>query len=112
MATNDYGDSAVSETGNGAIILTVPDKPESLTEVYSERTASSLGFSWSAAEANGGSPVLDYTNSIAVGEGSPFVDLQAGVVENTYTAVGLTAGETYFFRVQSRNKFGLSDYSN
>ena len=47
LAFNIYGDSLMSAEGNGAIILTVPNAPVSLLEVYSERTASSIGISWS-----------------------------------------------------------------
>jgi hypothetical protein len=37
----------VSDSGNGAIILTNPDAPVSIIEDYSERSATSLGLSWS-----------------------------------------------------------------
>jgi hypothetical protein len=35
MAINSYGDSEVSIAGNGAIILTNPDAPTTLSEDYS-----------------------------------------------------------------------------
>jgi len=60
VAFNLYGDSPESLVGNGAVILTNPDAPLDLVEVYSERKATSLGLSWTEGEANGGSPVLDY----------------------------------------------------
>jgi hypothetical protein len=53
----------MSAEGNGAIILTVSDAPVSLLEVYSERTATSIGISWSDGASNGGASILDYTVS-------------------------------------------------
>jgi len=34
------------------------------------------------------------------------------VETTTFTATGLTAGNTYKFKVQSENEYGFSDYSN
>ena len=45
-AYNIYGSSIISDKGNGTKILTVPDAPNTLIEVYSARTKSSLGISW------------------------------------------------------------------
>ncbi len=64
-AFNLYGSSLESESGNGAIILTNPDAPVNLVEDYSQRTATSLGFTWAQGVKNGGSDVLDFTVSIA-----------------------------------------------
>ena len=47
IAMNTYGNSEESSVGNGAVILTYPDAPVSLAEVYPERTKSSLGIEWS-----------------------------------------------------------------
>lgn len=63
IAYNIYGDSAESVIGNGAVILTNPDAPLNLIEVYSERDATSLGLTWLEGLANGGSDVLDYSVS-------------------------------------------------
>jgi hypothetical protein len=46
IAYNIYGDSDISDPANGAVILTYPDAPINVLEVYSERTATSLGLSW------------------------------------------------------------------
>jgi hypothetical protein len=46
IAHNFYGDSMISDPGNGAVILTIPDSPINLIEVYSKRSANVLGFSW------------------------------------------------------------------
>lgn len=60
---NVYGDSSESLEGNGAVILTYPDAPVNVVEVYSERTATSLGLSWDDGASNGGATILDYTIS-------------------------------------------------
>lgn len=59
-AYNIYGNSLMSSVGNGAIILTIPDSPLSAAELYSSRTATSIGLQWSIGVANGGAPVIDY----------------------------------------------------
>jgi len=45
--------------------LTNPDAPIDLIEVYAERTATSLGLKWTKPTFNGGTPVIDYTISVA-----------------------------------------------
>lgn len=80
IAYNIYGDSVMSDVGNGAIIITNPDAPVNLAEVYASRTATSLGLSWELGPANGGSQVLDFTVSIADGENDNYVELQSYVI--------------------------------
>lgn len=60
IAYNDYGDSDISEAGFEAIILTIPDAPVDLVETEAKRTDNSITFTWSAGNADGGAPVLDY----------------------------------------------------
>jgi len=59
-AINLYGLSEESPVGNGAYILTPPDRPVNLAEFYASRSATTLGLVWTAGAANGGAPVLDY----------------------------------------------------
>ena len=47
FATNIYGNSLVSDEGNGAIITTSPDRPLNLAEDTLQRTKSTLGLTWS-----------------------------------------------------------------
>jgi hypothetical protein len=65
IAINLYGDSLISNEGNGAVIITKPDPPINLAEEYSLRTKSTLGLVWDEAPFIGGTPVLDYQISIA-----------------------------------------------
>jgi hypothetical protein len=99
IARNAYGDSEESDVGGSAVILTNPDKPLNVVEVYSERTATSLGVSWDEGSQNGGSPVIDYTVSYAEGVDGTFSVLQSGVLDTTFTAVSLSPGVTYLFKV-------------
>lgn len=110
IAYNNYGDSEESDPGNGAVILTYPDAPVNVAEVYSERAATSLGLSWDKGASNGGSAILDYTVSYVQGDDN-YQKLKSGILLEQYTAISLTAGVTYRFKIQARNEFGLSPYS-
>jgi len=55
LAINFYGESALSESANGAEIVTTPSAPIGLEEVYDHRTKSTLGITWSPASFTGGS---------------------------------------------------------
>jgi len=63
VAYNIYGNSATSDSGNGAIILTRPASPTNLIELVSARTATSVGLQWTIGATNGGADVIDYTVS-------------------------------------------------
>lgn len=65
VATNLYGNSVESLSGNGAVITVTPDPPTDLTEDYSQRTKSTLAFSWLAPVFTGGAEIVDYRVSIA-----------------------------------------------
>jgi hypothetical protein len=47
QAFNDYGESLISSTGNGAYYIRVPDIPVSLAEDITQRTATTDGLTWS-----------------------------------------------------------------
>jgi hypothetical protein len=78
VATNSYGDSATSQAGNGAIIITYADAPINLAEVVELRTSTSISFSWTEGAENGGSTVTDYRISIDGSDGN-WVVLATGV---------------------------------
>lgn len=60
-AYNAYGSSLNSSVGGTAKILTRPLAPINVAELYSSRTATSLGLQWTIAgygpDKDGGSPV-------------------------------------------------------
>lgn len=53
--------------GNGAIILTTPDAPISVSEYLPSRTVNSIGIQFSSGVSNGGAAVLDYTITYTYG---------------------------------------------
>jgi hypothetical protein len=65
LATNEKGDSGYSTVGSGAIIITAPDKPMSLSEDNSLRDPISLGLTWSEGASNGQAAVTEYRVNIA-----------------------------------------------
>lgn len=97
-AFNKYGASLESSPeGNGAKILTISAPPTALTETVSQRSATSITFSWTAPTINGGAVVESYRINAAdvlTGEWSVLKDLHQGI---TYTAINLVAGHTYEF---------------
>jgi hypothetical protein len=74
--------------------------------------ADRIGMSWLPPQFDGGSDVLDYKlwydNASA---GATWTEVEAGILDTIYTATGLTQGLTYSFKVQARNDYGFSDYS-
>jgi len=60
IASNFYGDSEYSPSGNGAIMIIVPDAPILLMNNLDVTNRQRIGFSWIDGYSNGGSPVLDY----------------------------------------------------
>jgi hypothetical protein len=110
-AANVYGDSLESDAGNGAIITITPDAPINLDENYFLRTKSTLGLTWDNAAFTGGASIIDYRISIAV-LGGTFSILDSGFTARAYTATGLTSGVTYEFKVESRNSYSYSAYSD
>ena len=110
IAVNLYGDSLESEAGNGAVITTTPDAPTDLLEVYEQRTKSTLGLSWAAPVFTGGAVIEDYRINIAE-QGQAFSVLASGITDTAYLATDLTFGVNYEFKIESRNSYGYSAYS-
>ena len=81
-----------------------------MAEDTTQRTKSTLGLTWSQAAFTGGAIIIDYRVSIAQIEGVYSV-LASNVVTPSYFALGLTAGITYQFKIESRNSYGYSAYS-
>ena len=65
LAINSLGTSDYSQNGNGAIILTKPDPPSSVTEDISLKSPTNIGIFWTAPAFNGGAEISDYLISIA-----------------------------------------------
>lgn len=59
-ATNTYGTSTYSLSGNGAVIVTVPDAPVSIQNNEAVTTVNKIGITWSEGYSDGGLSVKDY----------------------------------------------------
>jgi hypothetical protein len=110
VAVNIRGSSDGSEEGNGAVILTNPDAPLSVSNDPSVTTDTVIGLKWLEGAQNGGSPVIDYKISSTTGT-NPYITLDSGVTTLSYQAINLTPGTVYKFRIQARNRFGFSAVS-
>jgi hypothetical protein len=108
-ATNIKGTSELSLGGNGAVIIFSPDAPTNLVEDTSQRTASSLGISWTAPVENGGTAILDYRVSRATEGGTYFV--LASSTTTSILIVSLSAGTNYQFKVEARNAYGYGPFT-
>lgn len=106
-AINQVGMSPASSEGNGAKIITNPDAPVNLQNDADSSTGTQIRFTWEEGTANGGSEVIDYSIYSAESAGT-YALLASNVAALSYTAIDLTPGITYKFKVQSRNVYGFS----
>jgi hypothetical protein len=98
IAINIRGESLSSLDGNGAVILTNPDKPINFQNDPAVTTGSQIGLTWEEGAMNGGSPVIDYKISYTTGT-DPYVTLDSGIISLDYTAINLIAGQLYKFKI-------------
>lgn len=70
-----------------------------------------MGLTWREGASFGGSPVIDYIITYGEVDGSYTEEISL-VVPTEYIVTGLTAGIIYKFRVQARNAYFISDYSD
>jgi hypothetical protein len=111
QAYNSYGDSTISEAGNGAIIYTYPDAPINLVlNPAFVRTSTSLSIAWSEGAANGGSAVTSYRVYYDQANGN-WVELVSGVTALTLTQSGLAFGLIYQFKIEAKTDYGYSEMS-
>ena len=73
----------------------------------------SIGLRWDEPESDGGCDITQYV--VEVREGSRRTWQRAGVSsvadERQYTALALTAGQQYAFRVAAENRVGVGDWA-
>ena len=89
-----------------------PDAPTSLANVPAITTGYQVGLSWSAPAFDGGSAIIDYAIWYEDGAGSTFKELVSGLTTVSYTALSLTPGITYQFKVKVRNIYGYGEFSS
>jgi hypothetical protein len=113
QAHNAYGASGYSDAGCCGRIVTNPDPPINLKEEISGRTISTLGISWQQASFNGGDVILDYRVWMNDGRDAAdvFTEIATGLQQTSIVATGLQYGVIYTFKVESRNSYDYSDFS-
>lgn len=79
---NSDGYSQVSESVTILHIIE-PDAPISLSENTADRSATTLGLTWSAGSSNGGSVVIDYRVSMAE-QGNSYSVVATGLTSTSY----------------------------
>jgi hypothetical protein len=90
----------------------VPDAPTNLVNVPENTARYQNGLSWVAPEFDGGSPILDYRIWTDESNGPEYVVLVDGLTDLNYIATGLTQGLIYTYKVEVRNLYGYSVFSN
>lgn len=114
ITANLYGESAISEPGNNAVIQLVPDAPINLQIDLVETDDTKIRFLWTEGPNDGGVPVLDYDIYYDQGAATAtYVIMEENVLDQFYvTTVALTPGEEYTFKLTARNSVGDSQKSN
>jgi len=82
---------------------------------YTEADSSGtqVALTWEQGANNYGSAISSYRVSSDAGDPvGAFSVIAETVVTTTYTALSLTAGTTYRFKVEATNEFGYSAYSS
>jgi Fibronectin type III domain len=77
-----------------------------VAEDVSMRAATSITITWGPGPTNGGAPVIDY--DIIYYTTADDIIVFRNQTSVKYTATGLTAGKTYTFKVEARNRYGNS----
>jgi hypothetical protein len=111
ISVNTYGESVVSEAGNGAVIQMVPEPPINLLNYPTETSDVVIRFTWDEGLNNGGTSVIDYAVYSDQASGN-WILLDDAVTSRLFETTDITSGLVYTFKVTSRNTVGSSDYSS
>jgi hypothetical protein len=91
-------------------VLPEPEEPSAPAKVtFTGTTTTSVVVNW-AAPASNGSAITGYTLEQKAGVAGTFSEVYAGT-DLSYSATGLSTGETYYFRVKATNGIGDSEFS-
>lgn len=109
-AANSAGNSGYSNTANATTNAapTVPNTPSSLAA--STISTSQINLTWTDNANN----ETAYKVERATAAAGPWTEIAGALAANTtsYSATGLSASTTYYFRVRASNAVGNSGYSN
>lgn len=92
--------------------MLVPNLPVNLQNNPAITLATRIGLTWSDGTSSGGVPILDY--QVWYDQGilnSNLILLAQNLTTKSYTAIGLTEGTFYVFKVAARNSVGVSALS-
>jgi hypothetical protein len=106
VAIDSSGVSSAAATSDQFIALSAPTTPQSRAVAAS---GESLVLTWNEPASNGGSAITRYS---ITAPGSDFAGAIVAGGTETYTAVGLTRGNTYTFAIVAGNAVGSSASAN
>lgn len=78
-----------------------------MLEDTSERSASTIGLTWSEGSHDGGLAVEDYRINMAI-QGGTYSVVASGIATTSYVVSGLVLGTTYEWTIEARNSDGFS----
>lgn len=90
----------------------LPGTPGTLSLAAGSTPSTAINLSWSAPGSNNGSAITGYKIQYKTTGSWSNVVADTGSTSTTYSATGLTAGTTYYFRVASINAAGAGTYGN
>ena len=115
--TNNVGSSNYSSTVDVtfAVVPNAPSTPTLVSRNSSTTNGTYIKLAWTKPSVNGGSTILGYKLEQSVGSTGTWTTAYDGSTiadQLQYSAQGLTAGQTYIFRVSARNVIGYSSTSS
>jgi hypothetical protein len=108
VATNVYGDSALSDPVLAGLMQLLPDAPINLVNVDGTTDATTIRFTWSSGVSDGGATVIDYRIYYDQGTDTQVLLASGLTVLDYTTSVTLTPGTLYSFAITATNSVGES----
>jgi hypothetical protein len=110
VTVTDADGVSVSDSFVVTVTVTLAAVPGAATSITAAATDLSVNLSWTAPASDGGSPVTGYRVEYSINAGANWSAQTAntGSSATTATFTGLTAGESYLFRLYTFNAVGNS----